>query len=114
MRTAEYSRHIAPHLTDDLRRPKYRGNSNIWAGHCYVVSEVIYHLNYKEWNPCFVRHEGEPHWYLTHVTTGRILDLTASQFKTPVSYDKGVRKGFLTRQPSKRAKILMERIAHVR
>jgi hypothetical protein len=27
--------------SDDLRAPKYRGNPNVQAGHCYVASEVL-------------------------------------------------------------------------
>lgn len=99
-------------LTDDLRKPKYRGNSNPLVGHCYVASEAIYHLvggQQSKLVPYFIRHEGEPHWFLASRYTGQIVDPTAGQFTTPVSYWWGVRKGFLTKYPSKRAKIVMER-----
>ena len=31
---------IAESLTDDLRRPPWRGSPNPLAGHCYVASEA--------------------------------------------------------------------------
>jgi len=96
-------------LTDDLRRPPYKGNPNPLAGHCYVASEVLYHLFLNdEWKPCFIRHEGSPHWFLRNRRTGRVLDVTAEQFKTPVPYDKAVGKGFLTKKPSARAQVVLD------
>lgn len=57
----------------------------------------------------FVSHEGEPHWFLRNAD-GHILDATASQFKTPVPYEKARGKGFLTLKPSKRAQEVMNRV----
>lgn len=95
-------------LTDDLRRPPYRGNSNPLTGHCYVASEAIYHLWAREqgYKPYFIRHEGSPHWFLRN-NAGTVIDPTSGQFKTNVDYARGIGKGFLTRLPSKRARILM-------
>lgn len=95
---------VQQHLTDDLRRARWKGHPNPLAGHCYVASEVLASLLGSEWKPCFIRHEGEPHWFLRHRKTGEVLDATASQFKTPVPYDLGKRKGFLTKHPSARAR----------
>jgi hypothetical protein len=53
-----------------------------------------------------LRHEGDTHWFLVNVT-GLILDPTVSQFKMPPDYTKARGRGFLTKQPSKRAKALM-------
>ena len=61
------------------------------------------------WKPMFIRHEGEPHWFLMNEYAGEILDPTAAQFRTPVPYEKAKGKGFLTRTPSKRAQIVIER-----
>lgn len=75
-------------LSDDLRSSRYRGQACSTAGHCYVASEAAYHAmggSASGFTPQFVRHEGEPHWYL---------------------------KGFLTKEPSKRARVILERIAH--
>lgn len=56
-----------------------------------------------------MRHEGAPHWFLRG-PLGQILDLTASQFKTRPNYSAGRGKGFLTREPSARARVLMGRV----
>ena len=58
----------------------------------------------------FIKHEGEPHWFIKHVASGLSLDLTGGQFETRVPYKKAKGKGFLTKQPSKRAQILIERV----
>ena len=83
-----------------------------------------------------VNHEGAPHWYLVDLTRSEtddasqellvvmldveslpsitcrttrpvVIDPTADQFGTPVPYAKGKGKGFLTLQPSKRARDLL-------
>lgn len=93
-------------LTDDLRKKKYRGSPNPVAGHCYVASEALFWILKKHgiegWHPMFIRHEGEPHWFLRH-DSGMILDATSDQFKKPVPYSKAKGKGFLTKHPSARA-----------
>lgn len=102
---------VQSHLTDDLRRAPYKGSENPMTGHCYVASEVLAHVLGPDWKPCFVRHEGAPHWFLRNQETGKILDATASQFKTPVPYEQGVGKGFLTKNPSARAKVVLNQLA---
>lgn len=79
------------------------------TGHCYVASEALSHLLGSEWVPTFIRHEGSPHWYLTHRVSGEVLDVTASQFSTPPPYGLGRGKGFLTKRPSKRAETVLLR-----
>jgi hypothetical protein len=99
-------------LSDELRRPIYRGNPCEVAGHCYVASEVAWHLlggSASRWRPMFVRHECEPHWYLQH-EEGHILDITAAQFFSPVPYEEGRGKGFLTKEPSRRAREVLLRV----
>ncbi len=55
-------RDIVAQLTDDLRRPPYKGNKNPLTGHCYVASEALYHLlGNMDWVPCNIHHEGSPH-----------------------------------------------------
>jgi len=103
-------------LTDDLRQPKYRGNPDPLAGHCYIVAEALYHRALALGYPAkayFIRHEGEPHWFVrvTHPDLGEYtFDPTQGQFATPVPHEQAKGKGFLTKQPSKRARILMERV----
>lgn len=95
-------------FTDELRHKKYRGSVNPLAGHCYVACEVFFHLNPGKYKPCFIRWEGEPHWYLVERATGAVFDPTVSQFKTVPDYSRGVGKGFLTKKPSKRAQIVLD------
>jgi hypothetical protein len=95
-------------LTDDLRRHPWKGSANPLAGHCYVASEVLFHL-IPELKPMFIRHEGQPHWFL--MDGDQVVDPTASQFETPVPYSTAKGKGFLTKQPSRRARLVIEKIA---
>lgn len=101
---------IKPFLVDSLRHKKYRGNPNPLAGHCYVASEVLFHAYPGRFKPMFVRHEGEPHWYLKDKLSGEIVDPTVSQFKSPPDYSLGKGKGFLTSRPSKRAQIVLNQL----
>lgn len=99
-------------LTDDLRRKPWKGNPNPLAGHCYVASEALYHLTGKAMTPQVIRHEGSTHWYLKD-KSGIIHDLTAGQFRTPVPYHLGKGCGFLTKLPSKRAQVVIDRVKDV-
>lgn len=79
-------------------------------GNCYVTSEALFHLlGGKEsgWVPMTVQHEGGTHWFLRN-RSGMILDATVSQFRRAPNYSKARGRGFLTKQPSKKAKALME------
>lgn len=100
-------------LDNSLRKPQYRSSPNPLTGHCYVASEALWHLmggHESGWVPQNVKHEGDQHWYLRHSKTGEILDPTAGQFRTPVPYHQGRGRGFLTKEPSKRAAELISRI----
>ena len=113
----EFSELITNHLTDDLLRPKYRKIKEAvdvpnTFGHCYVASEVAYYLlggKEEGWKPMHMKQLGVSHWFLKH-ESGFILDLTRSQFKSPIDYSKARGAGFLTKEPSKRAKKLLIRI----
>lgn len=81
-------------------------------GNCYVTCEALYHLlggKAKGWTPMCVRYRGDTHWWLKH-TSGVVLDPTVSQFKKPPPYNKGRGKGFLTKDPSRRARALMDQM----
>lgn len=103
---------IQDNLSDDLRKPKYKGHPNHLKGHCYVASEAFLYLCHdsKDWKPGTLHHEGDIHWVLKHRKTGRIVDLTADQFITKPPYDKFRGRGFLTKAPSKRTQKLIQRI----
>lgn len=99
-------------LSDDLRRAPYKGSRNPLKGHCYVASEALYHLEGGKRSgltPKFIRHEGSPHWFLAD-EKGHPEDPTAGQFRTPVPYERAQGKGFLTKEPSARAKELIRRV----
>lgn len=106
-------------LSPDLLHPVYRGAwDHPLTGHCYIASEaykqlasVMYGDDVTVWfirvgKSSFVN--GVPHWFLKH--EGDIIDITAPQFRTPVPYDQARRKGFLTKYPSKRAWIVIDRV----
>ena len=57
----------------------------------------------------FIKHENSSHWFLKN-KLGKIIDLTAGQLTTPVPYEKAIGKFFLTKKPSKRSRILIDRI----
>lgn len=80
-------------------------------GNCYVASEALYHLmggKAAGWVPINGKHEGVSHWALRN---GRlIVDVTVSQFDTVPDYSTFKGKGFLTKEPSRRAARLMEKI----
>lgn len=101
-------------LSDDLRRAPWKGSRDPIAGHCYIASEVLRVMLGEEWRPHVMRHEGATHWYLVHARTGQVCDATADQFRAQPSYHKGRACGFLTREPSKRARILAARIIRMR
>ena len=96
-------------LSDDLRLPKYRGNPNPLAGHCYIACEVCRYLLGDEWKPHQMQWEGESHWFLRHERTRGILDPTAEQFVSEPHYNRGKGKGFLTKGLSKRAEKLLSK-----
>jgi hypothetical protein len=106
---------ILLNLTDDLLKEEFKGSGIPTLGHCYIASEAYYHLWGKDEGFFPVRakdEEGITHWWLEN-NEGEIIDLTYTQYlargiKPP--YDKGKRGGFLTKEPSKRSKILMEKI----
>ena len=82
-------------------------------GNCYVTCEALYHLlggKGAGWKPMSLRIANDTHWFLKH-DNGTILDPTKSQFGNLVpDYDKARGRGFLTKQPSKRAAALMEKL----
>lgn len=97
-------------LTDDLLHPKYRGRP---GAHCYVASEAYYHLSLGHLSGLksySLRIDNDTvHWWLED-SKGNIIDLTADQFDFEIDYSKGVRRPFLTQTPSKRARIVMDRV----
>jgi hypothetical protein len=104
---------IKNNLSDDLRKPQYQGHPNIYWGHCYIATEVLYYLWGKQrgYKPQVLKLDnGGTHWFLRKGC--HIVDPTQKQFDMPVDYSKGKGCGFLTKMPSKRAVILLNRMNH--
>lgn len=104
---------------EDLK-PEYRAinASNPMYGHCYVATEVLYHiLRRSSKSEGFKPHRGTDdkgvsHWWLQD-SKGNILDPTKEQYlsvgrKPP--YENGKRSTFRTKQPSYRAVRVMDRL----
>lgn len=109
---------IQKNLTPDLLKGKWKSQSHPHEGHCYVATEALYHLlpnknHYKSMCASyFEKNFGKcTHWWLQHKQNGKILDPTKDQYlpKNP-PYHLGKSIGFLTKFPSKRAQILINRV----
>lgn len=108
---------IQQHLSPELLLPKYRQIDGVHplAGHCYVASEAFYHLaggKRAGLKPMQINHEDVSHWFIQDDYIQdkilKVIDITAAQFQKPVSYDQAVGRGFLTKNPSKRAQKLID------
>jgi cytidine deaminase len=103
-------------LTGDLLKKRYRNvaGTNRFFGHCYAASEAYYHMRgaaESGFMPMVLRlGKGGTHWFLRHVNTGKIVDITARQFKKRVNYSAAKPCGFLTKKPSKRAATIIQRV----
>lgn len=112
--TKRLGERIAQALTPDLLSPTWAQRATLahpMTGHCYVASEAAFHLLGgfdSPWRPRVLRMGDITHWWLTDGT--KILDITRDQFTDPVPYELGRPCGFLTRQPSRRARIVMSRL----
>jgi len=109
-------RKIVRDLGETILKPEYHAAKlgrplRPYEGACYVASQALYHLlggtEQSTWKPVRLRHEGSMHWWLRG-PEGQIVDLTAEQFLTPVPYEQGVGGGFLTKQPDRRAQMVLD------
>jgi len=100
---------IIENLTEDLLKPEFKNGTSPLEGHCYVASETYFHLSDEILKPKIVKHNKITHWYLES-EDGEVIDLTVGQFSSPPDYSKGRGIGFLTKNPSKRSQILIQRI----
>lgn len=77
------------------------------TGYCYVLAELAYHYLAPEGSkPCLIDMEnGDRHWFV-RTPDGTPIDLSADQSDIPFPYDLGRPKGFLTKEPSKRTRML--------
>lgn len=80
-------------------------------GHCYVASEVYFHANggYDAFDVYMLLDDEQPtHWFLREKATDTIIDLTQEQFDEQPLYDEARGTGFLTEEPSNRAKHVLD------
>lgn len=106
---------IREKLTPQLLKPYWRKlneeeGAHPLKGHCYVATEAYYHAVGKDkgYTPRVLKTTEGTHWWLQN-EEGQIIDLTAEQFgKNAIAYPEGRKIGFLTREPSKRAQIVLE------
>jgi hypothetical protein len=88
-------------------------------GHCYVASEVLYHMikDSGNYSACCARDErGVVHWWIVDNETSKIYDTTSDQYYSRglvPPYSNGKKTGFLTKDPSKRALIVMQKMKGV-
>jgi len=105
---------ITDNLSDDLLKKEYRITGNWLAGHCYVATEVLYHLmddNMRnKYSPATLKINNITHWFLKEKNGNNIIDITKQQFDFPLDYTISTNRSFLTKTPSKRALVLINRI----
>lgn len=94
-------RHLKDQYKNDLtpERPT--------TGYCYIVAEVVYHyLAPRGYSPHVMKTgDNETLWFLKNAS-GDIKDLTSGQFGVPPDYSKGKPQNILTKDISKRGRIL--------
>lgn len=98
----------------DLLKEQYRekNRKHPLEGHCYVASEVYFHIKggYDQGYQVYrVNHRGDTHWFLKN-ESDEVIDLTAEQFDEPIPYEQATKTGFLTKEPSKRAKQVIKEL----
>jgi hypothetical protein len=104
---------LGPHLLDPKRAKVRPADAAATWGCCYVAAEAVYHLTGGKAGPLSpksVRVPDDVHWYLHTAFSGEVVDPTADQFAEAPDYAAGVRRGFLTLQPSKRAQRVIDAV----
>jgi hypothetical protein len=111
-------RRIQQVLTPDLLVGRWKKQTHPLEGHCYIATEALYHLlsDKENWKPMcasYTDEEGKAtHWWLVNRNTGRILDPTKEQYlPDEPPYHLGWGTGFLTKKPSKRAQVIIDKLA---
>jgi hypothetical protein len=106
-------------LAPDLLSPKWRklvepGDPST-TGHCYIGAESLWNLigaRESGYRPMVISGGDWTHWYLANGP--KLLDPTADQLPDGPPYHQGRACGFLSREPSKRARIVIERVTQER
>jgi hypothetical protein len=102
---------LSPELVDPSRCTP---NGRATSCQCYHAAEALYHLlggRRSGYVPVHGPSAVGTHWWLRHAQTGEILDPTGDQFPGGYRrYAEGTPGGFLTKGPSRRAKVVMARV----
>jgi hypothetical protein len=108
-------RRIRASLTPELLSRHWAGRltgSHPTEGHCYVAAEAYYHLaggRKAGLSPRVISKDNWTHWYVVD-RQGNVFDPTRDQFGERPPYEEGRGSGFLTLKPSRRARIVMQRV----
>lgn len=102
---------IIENLSPDLLKKEYReiNKNNPMYGHCYVASEVFYHLSEKKYRSKILKVGNITHWFLID-DSENIIDITKDQFDFSLDYNNSRNCAFLTKEPSLRAQKLIKKI----
>jgi hypothetical protein len=104
---------LTPGRRIDIRQERLRAEVRRVRGHCYIATEAAYHLFGKElgYVPERVRcADGDTHWWLRNKMTKHVIDPTIEETGGKFDYQSGRAGGFLTIEPSRRCRILMQRV----
>lgn len=103
-------------LSPDLLSGRWKVQTHPLEGHCYIAAEALWHLlGPDEWRPFCASYKDEggkaTHWWLEHRITGERADPTREQYEPDEPpYHIGKPMRFLTKAPSKRARIVIDRV----
>lgn len=103
-------------IDDSFLKPQYRKivNRNKFTGHCYVATEALYYMltdeEKSQYKPAIMKVNNITHWVLRNTLNGNIIDITREQFDFDLNYSTLKNAAFLTRLPSKRTQILLNKI----
>jgi hypothetical protein len=109
---------LGPHLVKSNYRKHMPVNATKSWGTCYVATEALYHLWGKAngYTPMCLpyrldRETMGRHWFLEQRASGLQVDITADQFHgVQPDYPSAKPKGFMTKAPSKRARIVIDAV----
>ena len=94
----------------ELIKKQYQNDDDPLYGHCYVASEVYYHLKgcSEGYKPYCLKVENGTHWFLMNKNTNKIIDITKGN--RLYDYDSAKHVPFMTKQPSKRAYVIIKEL----
>lgn len=94
----------------DLVQQQFRDGDHPLRGFCYIAHEAIWHLDeeiQERFTPSYTKLNDETHWFLRG--GGEIFDITEDQYEE-VDHSSVAGGGFLTGEPSERARKLIGEI----